>query len=282
MRIGGLLLFSFLTSLVVIAIAAETNVSPEPFAADKRLNKVISLAFRDKLVSDILDFASKATGAPLFADDEVKILRATLLLKDQTASASLVILADCLRLSWKKERNGYRLYCTPERSQEDQQRAISDTLSYARAQAQVEEKHRQLVGFVEQALARSHLTDDEVRQLASQYPYAAEKLEKSPWTVIAVRVASWLTPEQWEKAIDKGIWLDYPDWTLTGLDPDIPEPKTSSRIGSVYKPEGRSGIQKVYVRMQRDGTLAVAVQYRSEDGNTAIMEASRFGLGPLP
>jgi hypothetical protein len=271
----------YILLLIVLTVGEGKSDTSTLLGSDKRLNKVTPLKLRDRPLPDILGSVSKATGVPLFADDEVKTLQASFLVKDQTAGTSLQVLADCLRLSWKKEQNGYRLYRLPEVTQQDQNRAMADAAAYARVMAYLEKEHRELTDFVAQVLARSHVTDDEVRQLAARYPRLAEAFERAPWQVVAVRVASWLTPEQWEKAMGEGIELDYKEWTLTGPDPDIPVPESSPGLPPFYKAKGRSGIHRISVRIERDGTLVVGVEHRSEDGYLKSVNVCRFGSLPL-
>ncbi|MCS6859988.1 MAG: hypothetical protein NZT92_06690 [Abditibacteriales bacterium] len=239
----------------------------------------------------LLPQITKLTGVPLLWDKNIADLRASVFMQSQPASQVLIHLAFCLRLVWKREADGYRLYrpSAITRSDERQRRAWEEARS-----KQTEEK-RQLDEFTTALLRQSHLTDEEVKDLAAKFPYVAKTLKEQPWFVVGLRVATWLTPEQWDKALERRLKLDYKEWTQTGPDPDLPVPKldlgtvklveaTLRQQGkepgrvAIEKPPGRSGIDSIWVSVQPDGSLSVSVEYVFAGGFSHHIQ---FGLGSV-
>jgi hypothetical protein len=249
--------------------------TPNIFTHDQRLAKPIRIALKDTSIASMLPQITKNTGVPLVWDNEtLGDLRASIFVQNQPASRVLVYLATCLRLAWRQESDGYRLYCPAAIAREDERlRRIREE-----AQARQEEKQQQFNEFTTALLRQSHLTDEEVKKLAAKFPHVAKRIEEQPWFVVGLRVATWLTPEQWDKALINRLRLEYEDWTLTGADPDLPAPtldlKDVSMIeadlkkrgkvpGSIaiQKMPGRSGIRRIFIGIQPDGRLGVTIDY---------------------
>jgi hypothetical protein len=238
------------------------------------LSKPLHITLKDTSLAAILPHITKATGVPLLWDKAIADLRASVFAQVQPASRVLIHLALCLRLSWRQEADGYRLY-RPSALVRDDERQRQQR---EEARAQRIEELQQMDEFTTALLQQSHLTDAEVKTLVAKFPYVAKTVEANPWFIVGLRVATWLTPEQWDKALLRRLKFNYDEWTQTGADPDLPvprlDPRTVKRIEdtlrqrgkepgtiAIEKPPGRSGIDSIWVSVQPDGRLSVTVDY---------------------
>jgi hypothetical protein len=270
-------LISFLTAISVSQISAVNAC--DVFADDPRLSKPLRILLKDASVSAMLPQLTKATGVPLLWDKEIADLRASAFAQAQPASRVLTYVAACLRLVWKREADGYRLYRPTALTRDDEQRRRQRE----ERQAKRIEELRQMDEFSAALVRQSHLTDAEVKALVAKFSYVAKMVEETPGLIVGLRVITWLTPEQWDKVATDGLRLDYKEWTLTGPDPDLPAPTLTPetvkgmeeflrRQGkepgniAIIKPPGRSGINNVYMRVQPEGNLVVELAYSISGG----------------
>jgi hypothetical protein len=217
---------------------------------------------------------AKATSVPLLWDKEIADLRASVFVQSQPAFRVLTHLATCLRLMWKREADGYRLYRPTALTRKDEHHRRTEE----EARTQRVEEQRQLNEFTAALLRQNHLTDDEVKKIAAKFPHVAKTLEEQPWFVVGLRVATWLTPQQWDKALERRLEFNYGEWTQTGPDSNLPTPTLPPKMMeffesswrqsgkghgpvAIQKQAGGSGIDSIWVSVQPDGRLSVSVQY---------------------
>lgn len=267
---GVLCLVVFLSSTVNAAVSY-------PFDSDERLAKPVSLSAKDATLPAVLAGISKATGVPLTCKDNAAALRVTVFLKNQTARRILAILANSLRLLVQKESEGYQ-FSRPAA----QVHLLNDPALMAELQRQAELRaqkfayQRQMSEFLTELFKQQKLSDDEVWALMRQYPAITKRMEEKPWRAVPFRVMTWLPPETWEKSSGGGVFLSYKEWTAMGGDADVPTPTPASdliaRHGHLRRPPGGSGIDQIYIHLQPDGRLHIAIDYTFEDGRMTYTE----------
>jgi hypothetical protein len=281
---------------ITLALALQIRAAEgaDIFANDRRLAKPIRVGLKDVSVTFLLTQVTQITSVPLLWDKEIGNLRASVFVQLQPASGILTHLAMCLRLAWKREADGYRLYRPTAVTREDERRRRQ----WEEERAKQREALRQMDEFTAALLRQHHLTDEEVKKLAAKFPHVAKILEEEPWFVVGMRVVTWLTPEQWSKAIDQALELDYKEWTLTGPDPNLPVPEVSPdtvklieatlrqqgqqpETITIQRQAGKSGINSIWVTILRDGRLSVEVRYVITGGfghiRTFIFGSARGG-----
>ncbi len=267
--LGVLCLVVFLSPTVNAAVSY-------PFDSDERLAKTVSLSGKDATLPALLAPLNKSTGVPLTCEDDVTALRVTVFLKNQPARRVLAMLAGSLRLLARKESDGYRFYLSATAVRRDDPALMAELQRLAEWRAQEFAYRRQMPEFLTELFKRQKLSDDEVWALMRQYPAVTKRMEEKPWRVVPFRVMTWFPPETWEKSSGGGVFLSYKEWTAMGGDADVPVPTSRpddiERYGRIRRPPGGSGIDQIYIHLQPDGRLHIAIDYTFEDGRTTYTE----------
>jgi hypothetical protein len=83
-------------------------------AGDKRLEQSITLRYLNQSLEDIAKGLTRTLQIPVVASMEIRDRKATIIVRNRSASDVMSGLAHCLMMAWRKEANGYRLILSNE------------------------------------------------------------------------------------------------------------------------------------------------------------------------